>query len=92
MTDEERAAIAWIGSIRRGRENDRTTINDILVDALWDLVQKEGRTRDDFLIMSPPPRQNESIQSNVTEMPKLTRGTLESQVQVGSAEKQKGHQ
>lgn len=70
LTDVDRAAVAWLGSLDRSRGGDRTRLNDVLVDALWELVKKEGRSRADFLPMSAPARDAEDVPSNVTEMPK----------------------
>ncbi len=71
LTAEERAAIRWISDVRRGRADRRTTINDILVDALWFFLEKtEGKTRDQIRAMVPSVQLDERSQANVTEMPK----------------------
>jgi hypothetical protein len=69
LTDEDRAAIVWVGSVRRRRKNNRTTLNDILVDALWELVQKEGKTEEDFRAMMPTEPAEEKPPSKIKEMP-----------------------
>ena len=73
LTAEERGAIHWISEARRNKksnDNKRTTINDILVDALWYFLEKsEGRTREQIRASLPPKPSNE-IQNNVTQMPK----------------------
>ena len=47
FTAEDRAAIRWISEARRYRKSKRITINDIIVDALWDFLEKtEGKTRE----------------------------------------------
>jgi hypothetical protein len=71
LTDLDRAAISWLGSVERSRGGDRTRLNDVLVDALWALVGKEGRSRADFLPMSAPAPEPQEVPSNITEMPKL---------------------
>src|SRR5271165_6744361 len=70
LTAEERAAIRWINEVRRGKNDKRTTTNDILVDALWYFLEKtEGKTKEDIGAMVPPPHIG-ARQTNVTEMPK----------------------
>jgi hypothetical protein len=71
LTDDERAAINWISVARRRRRDDRTTINDILVDAIWYMLEnKEHKTREEIQAMVPPLSAGEPAQANVTEMPK----------------------
>jgi hypothetical protein len=46
LTDEDRTAIHWIKMARKGRGEDRSRLNDILVDGLWYLLEKvEGKTK-----------------------------------------------
>jgi hypothetical protein len=71
LTAEDREAIHWINQVRRARKDKRTTINDILVDALWYFLEKnEGRTRDQIRAMVPDVLTEERPQNKVTEMPK----------------------
>jgi hypothetical protein len=70
---EERAAIDWIRLARKTRGNARDRMNDILVDGLWDLLAKEGGSKEQIRAILPkPPAQ--PIQDKVTEMPKKPRG------------------
>ena len=70
LTAEDRAAIRWISEIRRAKKDKRTTTNDILVDALWYLLEKtEGKTKDQMRITIPTVKINQSPQNKVTEMP-----------------------
>lgn len=72
LTAEERTAVRWISEVRRAKRDKRTTINDILVDALWYFLDKtEGKTREQVRAMTPSTPVEERSQSNVTEMPKL---------------------
>jgi len=53
-------------------KSKRTTINDILVDALWYFLEKtEGKTKEQISVMVPVIPPDEPIQRNVTEMRKL---------------------
>ena len=71
LTAEDRAAVRWINEVRRRKKNKRTTINDILVDALWFFLEKtEGKTKDDIRAMIPAVSMEVLQQDNVTEMPK----------------------
>jgi hypothetical protein len=71
LTDEEQAAINWIKAARRARGDDRRTLNDIVVDALWYLLERtEGKTKDEIRAMVPQFQPNKSSQDKVTEMPK----------------------
>lgn len=72
LTADERMAIRWISEVRRAGKNNRTTINDILVDALWYYLDKvEGKTREQIQAMLPPAPPKAAAQpSKVTQMPK----------------------
>jgi len=72
LTAEDRAAIRWISEVRKAGENNRTTLNDILVDALWYHLEKvEGKTREQIQGMLPPAPPKATAQpSKVTQMPK----------------------
>lgn len=70
LTADERAAIRWISDTRRNQRSKRITTNDILVDALWQLVESEyGQTRDQIKAMVPL-AQPEIKNAKVAEMPK----------------------
>lgn len=73
LTGEDRLAIQVIGAARRRKGSNRSTINDILVDALWELAEKEGLRRDQIAAMIPVSGQDDQISNNVTEMPKPRR-------------------
>jgi hypothetical protein len=71
LTLEDRAAVNWISTGRRMARSKRTTINDILVDALWYFLEKtEGKTREQILAMVPVGPLGELTQSKVSVMPK----------------------
>jgi len=71
LTDEEQFAVSWIRTVRRQRGEDRKTLNDILVDALWYLLEKkEGKTKAEIHAMIPPAQIAPIVQGNITEMPK----------------------
>lgn len=72
LTAEDRAAIRWIIEVRKAGRNNRTTINDILVDALWYYLDKmEGKTREQIQAMLPPaPPKAPAQSSKITQMPK----------------------
>jgi hypothetical protein len=71
LTAEDRAAIRWIGEIRKAKKDKRTTTNDILVDALWYFLEKtEGKTKDQMRDMVPKAAIEERPRNRVTEMPK----------------------
>jgi hypothetical protein len=71
LTAEDRAAIRWISEVRRGKRDRRTTTNDVLVDALWDFLDKAyGKTKDQIRTMLPEIPMAEAPQGKVTEMPK----------------------
>ncbi|HEY1526484.1 MAG TPA: hypothetical protein VGH51_09630 [Candidatus Angelobacter sp.] len=70
LTAEDRTAIRWISEIRRAKKDKRTTTNDILIDALWYLLEKtEGKTKDQMRATIPTITINQSPQNKVTEMP-----------------------
>lgn len=71
LTAKDRAAIRWIGEIRKAKKIKRTTTNDILVDALWYFLEKtEGKTKDQIRDMVPKVSIDERPKNRVTEMPK----------------------
>jgi hypothetical protein len=70
LTAEDKLAIQLIGAARRRRGSNRSTMNDVLVDALWELAEKEGVARDQIAAVFPIFSENDQIDSNVTEMPK----------------------
>lgn len=70
---EEKAAIRWIGDVRKREKNNRTTINDILVDALWDyLKERYGRTREQIEVTAAPPILKPA-RAKITQMPQKKR-------------------
>jgi hypothetical protein len=74
LTDEEMAAINWIRISRNQKGNDRKTLNDVLVDGLWLLLnQEEGKTRDEIQATIPQRQTRAVAQDNVTRMPKPKR-------------------
>lgn len=72
LTAEERAAVRWISEARRAGKSNRTTLNDILVDALWYYLDKvEGKNREQIQAMLPPaPPKTLAQSSKITQMPK----------------------
>lgn len=73
LTEEDLAAINWIQTARRQRRNDRKTLNDVIVDGIWLLLEKqEGKTREDIRKTYPTPPVS-AAPTNVTEMPKSKR-------------------
>ena len=72
LTAEDRAAIRWIVEVRKAARNNRTTINDILVDALWYYLDKmEGKTQEEIQAMLPPAPPIPAQSGKITQMPKL---------------------
>jgi hypothetical protein len=73
LTAAERAAIAWLREVRRNGPTEnrrRTTINDILIDALWYFLDKtENRTKEQ-IEASLPPKPLARNKGNITQMPK----------------------
>jgi hypothetical protein len=71
LTPEDRAAINWIITSRRIAKNKRTTINDVLVDALWQFLEKShGKTREQIQAMIPVAPPDERSKPKITQMPK----------------------
>jgi len=71
LTAEERAAIRWIGEVRRANRDRRTTINDILVDALWYFLEHtEHKTKAYIRSTIPVPPLKEPLRNKIAEMPK----------------------
>jgi len=71
LTAEDRAAIRWISEVRRAKKNNRTTSNDILVDALWHFLEKtEGKTKDQIRTTIPAIPTEVRPQNKITAMPK----------------------
>ena len=71
LTAEDRTAIRWISESRRARGDKRTTVNDILVDALWYFLDKtEGKTMEQIRAMIPNVPVNETREKKITEMPR----------------------
>lgn len=71
LTPEEKLAIQLIGEVRRRHGSNRSTMNDVLVDALWDLAEKEGITRERVLGFLSVVSENEHEPKKITEMPRL---------------------
>jgi hypothetical protein len=71
LTAEDREAIHWINQVRRAKKDKRTTINDVLVDALWYFLEKvHGKTKEQISAMVPPVAADERPKSKITQMPK----------------------
>lgn len=69
LTAEDSTAIHWIRQARRARKDKRSTINDVLVDALWYYLEKaEGMKRDQIRAMVPVVLMDQRPPSKVTEM------------------------
>jgi hypothetical protein len=70
LTEEQKLTIQLIGAVRRRRGSNRSTMNDILVDGLRELAQKEGVTQDQIAAALPIFAENDQLETNVTEMPR----------------------
>ena len=72
LTAEDRAAIHWIIEVRKAARNNRTTLNDVLVDALWCYLEKVGgKTREQIRNMLPPaPPTTPAQASKLAQMPR----------------------
>jgi len=69
LSPEESTAIHWVRQLRRSRGDGRSTINDVLVDALWYFLEhEEGVTKDQFRAMVPVAPVDERARNKVTEM------------------------
>jgi hypothetical protein len=74
LTAEDKMAIFLIGQSRRAKGSRRTTMNDIVADALWDLFEKtEGKSRDQVRALLPSPQVSDRSPAKVTQMPKPAR-------------------
>jgi hypothetical protein len=72
LTAAERLAIELIGSSRRVAKNRRTTINDILVDALWFFFENaEKKTRDQIEALVPTATTEQRPHAKIATMPRL---------------------
>lgn len=70
LTGDEQLAINFLKTARRQKGNDRKTLNDILVDGMWLLLEKEeARSKQEIRSMMPLPPMKPG-QANVREMPK----------------------
>lgn len=73
LTEEDREAIHEIKKFRKATDDDRTRINDILVDALWHFLKHTtGKTREQIRAVLPPTLLTEiqlPPQNNVRQMP-----------------------
>ncbi len=70
LTREDHEAIHEIAKLRAANNDDRTRLNDILVDALWHFLEHAtGKTRDDIAALLPPMLRSQGP-NNVTQMPK----------------------
>jgi len=75
LTDEDQAGVNWVKAARKIRGDNRRTLNDILVDSLWYLLEKEeGKSREDIRATIPQAPVVQSSQDNVTQMPKKKGG------------------
>jgi hypothetical protein len=75
LTDADHAAINWIKTARKQRGNDRKTLNDILVDGLWYLLENaEGKSREEIEATIPHIEPVQLQQDKITEMPKPKSG------------------
>jgi hypothetical protein len=73
LTPEHHEAVHEIAKARKGN-NPRTSLNSILVDALWDLLRKEtGKTRSQIRVQLPEnlrtPEPTIPPRSKIAEMP-----------------------
>ena len=71
LTTEDRAAINWISTCRRNAKSKRTTINDVLVDALWFFLESVHSVKKEQIQSMVPESPPEEITKNkVTQMPR----------------------
>lgn len=72
FTPTERMAIHVISENRKARSEKKTTANEIVVDALWHLLETvERKTREQIEALLPPqPIQESKPQPTVAEMPR----------------------
>lgn len=70
LTREDYEAIHEIAKMRAANNDERTRLNDILVDALWDFLKHTtGKTRADIESLLPPMAESVKSTDNVTQMP-----------------------
>lgn len=70
LTAEDYEAIHEISKMRQANNDDRTRLNDILVDALWHFLKHAtGKTRDQIRALLPPAQPSQP-QNNIAQMPK----------------------
>jgi hypothetical protein len=69
LTAEDRGAIYWIKEARKSRESNRTTVNDILVDALWYFLEKSEGREQIRAALPPRPKKELQAENKVTQMP-----------------------
>jgi hypothetical protein len=75
LADDEQFAISFLKTARRQKGNDRKTLNDILVDGIWLLLEKEeAKSKLEIRAMMPVRPAVQPTQANVTEMPKPKSG------------------
>jgi len=78
LRPEEYEAIHEIQKVRRGNHNSKTSLNSILIDALWELLKKEtGKNWDQIRAALPEnlrtPEQKITQQNKVAEIRKSTK-------------------
>jgi hypothetical protein len=69
LTAADRAAIQWISLKRRNEDDNRTTINHVLVDAVWEYLKLQGGPSREALEATVPKAPVKRV-SKVTPMPK----------------------
>ncbi len=70
FTPTERMAIHVISENRKARNEKKTTANEIVVDAVWHLLETvEHKTREQIEVLLPPPLGEEKPLRKVAEMP-----------------------
>lgn len=69
LTPLDHEAIHEISKYRQANSNERTRKNDILIDALWELLKREtGKKKDDIKALMPSIPQPERSSNNVAQM------------------------
>jgi hypothetical protein len=70
LTPLDHEAIHEIGKFRQANGKERIRKNDVLVDALWELLKREtGKTKDDIKALMPPVKKQSEGRAKVTEIP-----------------------
>lgn len=71
LADDEQFAIEFLKMARRQKRSERKTLNDLLVDGIWLLLEREeGKSKDEIRAMMPTRPITASPPAKVKEMPR----------------------